>query len=64
MGAKIFKITNVPKSRYQKSDITIGFSDIELVRKSGWMSQKSAFFGFRNRLIKSVIIYWYIVMGR
>ena len=44
MGAKIFKITNVPSSRYQKSDITIGFSDIELVRKSGWMSQKSSFF--------------------
>ena len=44
MGAKIFKITNVPSSRYQKSGITIGFSDIELVRKSGWMSQKSSFF--------------------
>ena len=44
MGANIFKITNVQSSRYQKSDMTIGFCDIDLVGKSCWMSQKSSFF--------------------
>ena len=44
MGANIFKMTNVPSSRYQKSDMTIGFCDIDLVGKSCWMSQKSSFF--------------------
>ena len=44
MGANIFKMTNVPSSRYQKSDKTIGFCDIDLVRKSYWMSKKSSFF--------------------
>ena len=36
MGANIFKLTNVPSSRYQKSDKTIGFCDIDLVEKSCW----------------------------
>ena len=44
MGANIFKITNVPSSRYQKSDMTIGFFDIDLGGKSCWISQKSSFF--------------------
>ena len=44
LGANIFKMTNVPSSRYQKSDMTIGFCDIDLVGKSCWMSQKSSFF--------------------
>ena len=44
LGANIFKMTNVPSSRYQKSDKTIGFCDIDLVRKSYWMSKKSSFF--------------------
>ena len=34
LGANIFKMTNVPSSRYQKSDKTIGFCDIDLVGKS------------------------------
>ena len=44
LGANIFKMTNVPSSRYQKSDKTIGFCDIDLVGKSYWMSKKSSFF--------------------
>ena len=44
MGANIFKMTNVPSSRYQKSDKTIGFCDIDLVGKSYWMSKKVHFF--------------------
>ena len=31
MGANIFRIENVPRFRYQKSDITIEFCDIKLV---------------------------------
>ena len=42
--ANIFKMTNVPSSRYQKSVNTIGFSDIDLVGKSCWMYKKSSFF--------------------
>ena len=44
LGANIFKMTNVPSSRYQKSDKTIGFCDIDLVGKSYWMSKKVHFF--------------------